>query len=613
MKMKTLSRSFRRDLVTYGMVVVMFLAIQLLSGMGMLTNSLSGQLVPICAYIIMAISLNLTVGILGELSLGHAGFMSVGGFVGAFVSVCVGDAVPGWLCFALALLAGTAAAALFGFLIGIPVLRLQGDYLAIVTLAFGEIIKNLLNSFYVGRDASGFHVSLKDALSLNLDETGDVIINGAQGITGMPRSATFGLGFVLILITLFIVLNLINSRTGRAIMSIRDNRIAAESVGVNVTRYKLIAFTISAALAGLAGALYAHNFSSLVAKKFDYNTSILILVFVVVGGMGNIRGSIIAAALLTILPELLRGFSDYRMLVYAVVLIVMMLFNQSPQLVAWRRRLAARLPLPRKKAAAGEKEGGCMALLEGTNLGIAFGGLQAVEKFALSIEKGHLYGLIGPNGAGKTTVFNMLTGVYQPTEGDIVLDGKSIVGLKPAVINKAGIARTFQNIRLFKDMTVLDNVKVGLHNQVKYTTATGILRLPSYFVKERAMNEKAMELLKIFDLDGEAGQPASSLPYGKQRKLEIARALATNPKLLLLDEPAAGMNPNETAELMETVRFVRDKFDIAVLLIEHDMSFVMGLCEHITVLDYGRIIAEGDPETVRSDPKVIAAYLGGEA
>ena len=242
-----------------------------------------------------------------------------------------------------------------------------------------------------------------------------------------------------------------------------------------------------------------------------------------------------------------------------------------------------------------------------------YDGKTVVDGVSFAIPKGKVISLIGPNGAGKTTVFNMLTGVYQPTEGDIVLDGKSIVGLKPAVINKAGIARTFQNIRLFKDMTVLDNVKVGLHNQVKYTTATGILRLPSYFVKERAMNEKAMELLKIFDLDGEAGQPASSLPYGKQRKLEIARALATNPKLLLLDEPAAGMNPNETAELMETVRFVRDKFDIAVLLIEHDMSFVMGLCEHITVLDYGRIIAEGDPETVRSDPKVIAAYLGGEA
>ena len=251
-----------------------------------------------------------------------------------------------------------------------------------------------------------------------------------------------------------------------------------------------------------------------------------------------------------------------------------------------------------------------MALLEVTNLGIAFGGLQAVEKFALSIEKGHLYGLIGPNGAGKTTVFNMLTGVYQPTEGDIVLDGKSIVGLKPAVINKAGIARTFQNIRLFKDMTVLDNVKVGLHNQVKYTTATGILRLPSYFVKERAMNEKAMELLEVFDLQDEADILASNLPYGKQRKLEIARALATDPKLLLLDEPAAGMNPNETKELMETIRFVRDKFDMTVLLIEHDMKLVSGICEELTVLNFGQVLAQGKTSDVLNNPEVIKAYLG---
>lgn len=254
-----------------------------------------------------------------------------------------------------------------------------------------------------------------------------------------------------------------------------------------------------------------------------------------------------------------------------------------------------------------------MALLEVRNLGITFGGLHAVDQFAVSVEKGQLFGLIGPNGAGKTTIFNLLTGVYQPTEGEIVLDGKSIVGQKPAVINRAGIARTFQNIRLFKDLTVLDNVKVALHNQVKYLTITGVLRLPAYFKQERAMNEKAHALLEIFDLDGEAGQPASSLPYGKQRKLEIARALATDPKLLLLDEPAAGMNPNETAELMEIVRLVRDRFGIAILLIEHDMSFVMGLCERIVVLDYGRVIAEGDPEAVRTDPKVIAAYLGGEA
>lgn len=343
MKIRSLNPNFRRSLVTYGIVAAAFVFIQILSGAGLLTNSLSGQLVPICAYVIMAVSLNLTVGILGELSLGHAGFMSVGAFTGAFLSVCCKDVLPGWLTLTLALLAGTAAAAFVGVLIGIPVLRLQGDYLAIVTLAFGEIIKNLLNSFYIGRDAAGFHLSFKDTISLNMDETGEVILNGAQGITGMPRSASFTLGIVLIFVTLFVVQNLVDSRTGRAIMSIRDNRIAAESVGINVTRYKMIAFTVSAALAGLAGAMYAHNFSTLVARKFDYNTSILVLVFIVVGGLGNIRGSVIAAAALTVLPELLRGFSDYRMLVYAVVLIVMMLFNQSPQFAAWRRKLAARL------------------------------------------------------------------------------------------------------------------------------------------------------------------------------------------------------------------------------------------------------------------------------
>ena len=241
-----------------------------------------------------------------------------------------------------------------------------------------------------------------------------------------------------------------------------------------------------------------------------------------------------------------------------------------------------------------------------------YGQATVLKNITLSIEEPGIYCLLGRNGAGKTTVFNMLTGVYSPTEGDIILNGKNITGQSPASICKAGIARTFQNIRLFKAMTVLDNVKVGLHNQIRYNALTGIFRLPAYYEKEREMKGRAMSLLKIFGLDEEAKQLASSLPYGKQRKLEIARALATNPKLLLLDEPAAGMNPNETAELMETIKFVREKFGVAILLIEHDMSFVMGLCEHIVVLNYGRILAQGDPETVRNDPKVIAAYLGGE-
>ena len=251
-----------------------------------------------------------------------------------------------------------------------------------------------------------------------------------------------------------------------------------------------------------------------------------------------------------------------------------------------------------------------MALLEIKNLGIAFGGLKAVDGLNLSIEKGSLYGLIGPNGAGKTTVFNMLTGVYKPTEGQILLDGEDITGKKPIEINKKGIARTFQNIRLFKNMSVVDNVKVGLHNSADYTAAEGIFRMPRYVKSERKMKEKAYELLNVFELENEAHYMACNLPYGKQRKLEIARALATAPKLLLLDEPAAGMNPNETAELMSTIRLIRDRFDVTILLIEHDMRLVSGICEEIAVLNFGTELAKGKTADVLRDPRVITAYLG---
>ena len=251
-----------------------------------------------------------------------------------------------------------------------------------------------------------------------------------------------------------------------------------------------------------------------------------------------------------------------------------------------------------------------MAMLDVKNLSISFGGLKAVDDFSITIEKGQLYGLIGPNGAGKTTIFNLLTGVYKPDGGRILLDGKDITGHKAIQINQAGIARTFQNIRLFKELSVLDNVKVGLHNHHKYSTLSGILRLPSYYKVEKEMDERAMELLKVFDLDKEFDYKASNLPYGKQRKLEIARALATEPKLLLLDAPAAGMNPNETAELMKTIRFVRDHFDMTVLLIEHDMKLVSGICERLTVLNFGHMLAEGPTSEVLSNPEVIKAYLG---
>lgn len=328
-----------QDVITYGIVFLMWGLVLLMEATGSMTSLLRGLLVPLCIYAILAVSLNLTVGILGELSLGHAGFMCVGAFSGAFFTQCMEEAIPSvGLRFFLALILGAVVAGIFGILIGIPVLRLKGDYLAIVTLAFGEIIKNLINVMYVGRDASGFHFSIKDTTSLGLDETGVVIIKGAQGITGTPRAATFTIGMILLLITLFIVLNLMHSRTGRAIMAIRDNRIAAESIGIHITKYKLMAFSISAALAGVAGVVYAHSLSTLAAtsNNFGYNKSIMILVFVVLGGLGNIRGSMIAAVVLTALPELLRGLNDYRMLIYAIVLIVMMLFNSSPKAIEMR-------------------------------------------------------------------------------------------------------------------------------------------------------------------------------------------------------------------------------------------------------------------------------------
>lgn len=333
MKKLSLTKNAKSNAITYGIVIVFYIVMQTLSKTGTLSNSLTGQLIPICVYICMAVSLNLTVGILGELSLGHAGFMSVGAFSGVIVAMSLQASVPsGPVRLLLALLVGGIMAAIVGVLVGVPVLRLRGDYLAIVTLAFGEIIKNIINNLYVAYDAQGLHVKLLKTIAKSELTDGFIIINGPQGATGISKLSTFTAGFILILFTLFVVLNLTQSRSGRAIMAIRDNRIAAESVGINVTKYKLMAFVVSAALAGMAGALYAMNFTGVAAKKFDFNTSILVLVFVVLGGMGNIRGSIIAAAVLYVLPELLRAVNDYRMLFYAIVLIVVMLVTNNPTL-----------------------------------------------------------------------------------------------------------------------------------------------------------------------------------------------------------------------------------------------------------------------------------------
>lgn len=321
--------------ITYAIVIAAFVILQVCNAGGLLSPSIQGQLVPICAYVVMAIALNLVVGISGELSLGHAGFMSVGAFSGVVAALSLQEVIPNdGLRLAVAMVIGAVLAGVAGVIVGVPVLRLRGDYLAIVTLAFGEIIRNIFNVLYVGVDENGLHFSLQNEMALDLAEGGKSILKGPMGFTTNMKLATFTAGFILILITITVALNLVHSRSGRAIMALRDNRIAAESVGIGATKYKLMAFVTSAVLAGAAGVLYAMNYSSMAPKKFDFNTSILILVFVVLGGIGNIRGSIIAAAFLTYLPELLRNFDldEYRMLVYAIVLILVMLVTNNPML-----------------------------------------------------------------------------------------------------------------------------------------------------------------------------------------------------------------------------------------------------------------------------------------
>ena len=346
--MKKINKNSLNGFINYGVVIAVFAVIQILLSMGRLSNSLQSLLVPACCYIVMAVSLNLTVGILGELSLGHAGFMSLGAFSGITASILLQNAIPmAPARLAVSMAAGAVAGAMGGVIVGVPVLRLQGDYLAIVTLAFGQIIKNIIMVLYVGVDETGFHIAASSD-RFNLAEGGVAIIKGPMGAVGVTKLASFTAGFILILITLAVVQNLVNSRSGRAIMALRDNRIAAESVGINTTKYKLMAFVTSAALAGAAGALWGLNYSSTVASKFDFNTSILVLVFVVLGGLGSIRGSIIAAALLYVLPEMLRGLGldDFRMLIYAIVLILVMLATNNDKLKALMGRV-----IPKRKGA----------------------------------------------------------------------------------------------------------------------------------------------------------------------------------------------------------------------------------------------------------------------
>jgi branched-chain amino acid transport system permease protein len=549
-------------------------------------------------YVMLGMGMNIVVGYAGLMDLGYIAFYGIAAYTVAALTAEF-DVMPFWAAFPLAVL----LAALFGVLLGAPTLRLRPDYLAMVTVGFGEIARL---SF------------------LNLDP----ITGGPAGITGIPRP---DLGFfkvqnaaqlywviivMAILITWFTQL-VGSSRIGRGWAYTRDDEIAAEAIGIDTVRMKLLAFALGAGIAGIAGAFFAVKMTMVAPESFTWWESLIVLIIVVLGGMGSIPGVVIGAVVMVSMPEVLRDFADYRMLILGVVLVLMALFRPRGLWPAGPHKIAALAaaghaapvarnaflspPAPLRETAA--------PLLDVNAVSKRFGGVTALAEVNLKVYPGEIVSLIGPNGAGKTTLLNVITGVNPPTSGAASFDGRPIIGLRPNRIAALGIARTFQNIRLFGALSVLENVAAGLHCRTRAGTVTSVLRTPGQRAEEAAIWSRALEILQEVGLRDRAGHVARSLPYGEQRRLEIARALATSPRLLVLDEPAAGLSGLERGELMRLIHRLRAG-GLAVLLIEHDMDFVMAISDRVYVLNYGRRIAAGTPDEVQADPAVIEAYLG---
>jgi len=609
-------------------------------------------------YVLLALGLNIVVGYAGLLDLGYAAFFAIGAYtMGLLNSPVLGSPLYGhaWSFWVVIWIAALVSAGL-GVVIGAPTLRVRGDYLAIITLAFGEIIPVAIrNMGDITIDIGGW----KPIERLNL--TG-----GENGVNPVGRPhlpfVNFDTDFIpwyfLILVigalSLWAMNRMRDSRLGRAWMAIREDETAAACTGVNLIKTKLLAFALGASFSGFAGSFYAAKLQAITPGAFEFNVSIMLLCMVVLGGMGSLKGVILGGMLITLFDRILLSqmtflvrwigrslgiatlaavdLTLWRWFFFGLGLVVVMLIR--PEGLMGRRvrppvadvdegeetlALVAAPPRPRAEtlpawlreaAATPRRSTDGPPVLEVRGLTRNFGGLTAVSDVDLVIPAGGIVGLIGPNGAGKTTFFNLVTGLLRPDKGEIRLDGASLVGLRPHAIVGRGIARTFQSIRLFQNMSVLDNVLVGEHCRLHASVAGAVFRPPAVVAEEVRARGRAREVLDFAGLGDKAAEMAKNLAYGDQRRLEIARALATEPRLLLLDEPTAGMNPRETDTLTELIGLLRHELGLAILLIEHHMEVVMGISDRITVLDYGTRIAEGTPAEIRRNARVIEAYLG---
>ncbi len=558
---------------------------------------------------IIVVGLNLLIGYAGQISLGHAAFYGLGAYISGILTVTYNFSP--WL----AMLLAVCVTGLVALIIGIPTLKLHGHYLVMATLGFNLIVNIVMVQW-------------------------DSVTGGPSGFPGIPNLSIgkwafdtdqkmYYLIWFVTFVVILLALNLVRSRAGRGLQALHGSEIAAESLGVPTNTYKVKTFVLSAVCASLAGSLYAHYLTFISPKTFDIFFSVELVTMVIVGGMGSIWGVLFGTIFLTALPNVLHFFDEYKDIFYGLIIVLILIFLPEGVVVAlrekWRARTQATSPQVRtdyETKGSGSAEAWAAAsetttlpdspILSVQKVSMRFGGLMALAAVSFELPKGAITALIGPNGAGKTTMINLISGVFRPYKGSVAFDNKEITGTRPHRLAEIGLTRTFQNIQIFDNMTVLENVMVGMHAATSHDFLQSMFRFPGFEGKESIIRQRSLEVLSFFSLEDKADRPAHSLSFGQQKRLEMARALAPQPKILLLDEPVAGLNMTESLEIARLILMIRSQ-GISVLLVEHDMNLVMGISDKIVVLNYGRKIAEGKPQDIQKDEQVLSAYLGGVA